>query len=154
MPWERRLLGSSTFAWDTPEVRAKPRPTVSKYGKGVYYRNGYPAYARELKDAMKHQLGTAWSDWPGEVRVRLTFYRKYPDSRPRYREGEPDTIAPDVDNLAKSVLDAAKGVAWADDAQVTYLSVAKSYRYARQMDRIEMAIEYWDNVPKRKGAGS
>lgn len=37
------------------------------------------------------------------------------------------TKRPDVDNLAKAVLDALNGVAWADDAQIVKLSVHKDY---------------------------
>lgn len=33
----------------------------------------------------------------------------------------------DVDNVAKAVLDALTGIAWADDAQVQRLVVEKSY---------------------------
>jgi Holliday junction resolvase RusA-like endonuclease len=34
---------------------------------------------------------------------------------------------PDVDNIAKTVLDGMNGVVYADDAQVTFLKVTKKY---------------------------
>lgn len=34
---------------------------------------------------------------------------------------------PDIDNLAKGVMDAIKGIVWRDDAQVTTLSLRKRY---------------------------
>lgn len=37
------------------------------------------------------------------------------------------TKKPDVDNIVKIVLDALNGLAWHDDAQVTFLAVSKEY---------------------------
>ena len=37
------------------------------------------------------------------------------------------TKKPDLDNCAKSILDALNGIAYADDSQVVYLSVSKKY---------------------------
>ena len=42
-------------------------------------------------------------------------------------EGEIYPARPDVDNIAKTVLDGMNGVVYADDAQVTYLKVTKKY---------------------------
>lgn len=161
MPGERRMVHAATFALDVPKVMGKPRP---RYGCGKtrqrlkggkpYTPPAYRRYEEDLRSAMRHQFGEAWSEWPGEVRVRISISRKYPKSRPLYSEGEPDTLKPDADNVAKSLLDAANGIAWADDAQVTYLSVTKHPRWRRSMERIEMSVEYWSWEPRRKGAGS
>ena len=66
------------------------------------------------------------------VRVSITTARGMPKSRPKSLVEEPDTFKPDVDNVAKLVLDALNGVAWVDDTQVTTLTVQK---YPR--DRVE-----------------
>ena len=42
-------------------------------------------------------------------------------------EGDIYPARPDVDNIAKTVLDGMNGVIYADDAQVTYLKVSKKY---------------------------
>jgi Holliday junction resolvase RusA-like endonuclease len=42
-------------------------------------------------------------------------------------EGDIYPARPDVDNIAKTVLDGMNGVVYADDAQVTYLKVTKKY---------------------------
>jgi Holliday junction resolvase RusA-like endonuclease len=42
-------------------------------------------------------------------------------------EGDIYPARPDVDNIAKTVLDGMNGVIYADDAQVTYLKVTKKY---------------------------
>ncbi len=59
------------------------------------------------------------------VRVSITTARGMPKSRPKRVEEEPDVYKPDADNVAKLVLDALNGVAWADDTQVTALTVQK-----------------------------
>lgn len=37
------------------------------------------------------------------------------------------TKRPDVDNMAKAVLDALNGIAWEDDSQIARLSITKEY---------------------------
>lgn len=48
------------------------------------------------------------------------------------------TVKPDVDNLAKTVLDALKGVAWDDDKQIVRLCVGKGYA---EMDCAVITVE-------------
>ena len=43
-------------------------------------------------------------------------------------DAQADTKKPDVDNIAKNVLDALNGLAWSDDSQITSLSVKKMPR--------------------------
>lgn len=57
--------------------------------------------------------------------VRLDFFLPRPKSLPlkiRYH-----TKKPDIDNLAKSVLDAMEGIIYANDAQVISLQLTKDY---------------------------
>ena len=62
------------------------------------------------------------------VRVSVTTARGMPKGRPKRVQEEPDVFKPDVDNIAKLVLDALNGTAWVDDTQVTSLSVLKFAR--------------------------
>ena len=56
--------------------------------------------------------------------VVATFYYE----RPKSRQGEERKITfPDVDKLARALLDALTGVFWKDDAQVSDLLVRKRY---------------------------
>lgn len=59
------------------------------------------------------------------VSVDVTVHRPLPRSRPRSVTHEPDTFAPDADNVAKLLMDALNGVAYEDDAQVVAVSVRK-----------------------------
>ena len=40
------------------------------------------------------------------------------------------TVKPDVDNVAKTILDALNGVAWRDDSEITSLIIMKTYAKA------------------------
>ena len=81
-----------------------------------------------------------------ELGVLLTFYRS-PN-----RRGRP----PDVDNLAKTILDAGTGVVWQDDSQVAHLAAWRIVdpRFARtevvvyRMDAIGSSVRSLDARPE------
>ncbi len=62
----------------------------------------------------------------GPVRVRIEFRMPRPQ-RIKDRLSEPCTVRPDVDKLARGVLDGLSGVVFADDAQVDALEAVKKY---------------------------
>jgi Holliday junction resolvase RusA-like endonuclease len=64
--------------------------------------------------------------------VRITIICRVPASWPKKRQeaamrGMEIPGKPDLDNVAKAVLDACNGVAWIDDRQVVRLVVEKGY---------------------------
>lgn len=79
-----------------------------------------------------------------EVFVDIFASRHLPTSRPKRVKSEPDLVKPDIDNIAKLVLDALNGVAWVDDTQVTKLCVRKCYRCRDSDDLTEIYIS-WDD---------
>lgn len=62
------------------------------------------------------------------VAVDVCVHRPLPASRPARVTSEDDTYKPDVDNIAKLVLDALNGVAYEDDAQVVRVCAQKARR--------------------------
>lgn len=62
------------------------------------------------------------------VAVRIVVHRPVPASRPKKVVREHDVYKPDIDNVAKLVLDALNRVAWTDDAQVTQLVAVRAAR--------------------------
>lgn len=70
----------------------------------------------------------------GAVAVVITAYLVRPKSSKR---ADP-TIKPDIDNIAKQILDALNGIAWKDDAQVVRLTVQKRYD-----DSGEGGVDVW-----------
>ena len=94
------------------------------------------AYA-EAADGRAVPRGTA-------AHVIIETMRTLPKSRPRRVEYEPDTFKPDADNIAKLVLDALNGTAWADDTQVTRLEVLKCPRVRGEAESTHVMVMWSD----------
>ena len=107
------------------EVMGAPRPRHMRNGH-TYMPREYTAYKERVAEAYRAAGGIDFGDMP--VGVTIDIMRELPGSRPKRVPSEPDTYKPDVDNVAKSVLDALNGVAYRDDSQVVSLSVLKCDR--------------------------
>lgn len=117
-------------------VPTKRRP---RFGGGRTYDP--PENRREaqaVREAFSEQVG----EWraEGPVGVEIDVERALPKRRPLRVESEPDICRPDVDNVAKAVLDALNGVAYADDSQVVRLACRKHPRTRRDGDRTTVRI--------------
>lgn len=71
----------------------------------------------------------------GEVAISVTFEYARPRSHFRsdgvsLRKGAPTHPRPDIDKLARAVLDALTGIAYHDDSQVVVLALGKEYSAA------------------------
>jgi Holliday junction resolvase RusA-like endonuclease len=105
---------------------AKGRP---RFGRGRTYT---PAATLKAEGAMRRALQAAVLEhcWGlparGEVGVTLAFTLPLTQAQARRGvESADHTVRPDLDNLAKLVLDAANGLIWFDDCQITHLGVSK-----------------------------
>ena len=58
-------------------------------------------------------------------------------------DGTPHTKKPDIDNVAKSVLDALNGLAFDDDSLIHDLQIIK--RYTIGEPRVEVTMEWDEN---------
>lgn len=117
-------------------VPIKRRP---KFGKGrARDPEANKREAAAIREAWAEQVGEWKSDGP--VGVAIDVYRKLPEGRPLQVESESDTFRPDVDNIAKAVLDALNGVAFDDDSQVVRLRCSKHPRKRRESDRTFVRI--------------
>jgi Holliday junction resolvase RusA-like endonuclease len=109
----------------------QPRPRVSTRGgfARAYVPAKHPVHAYRLAiAAAARETGAGVHGDTVEVVIDLVWSR--PKSHVRksgLRSDAPRTPRADLDNCAKSVLDALNGVAWEDDSQVTRLVVEKSY---------------------------
>ena len=77
---------------------------------------------RERVALAAHQHG--YQLHTGAVSVDLAFIQKRPVSTPKTRT-PPAIKRPDLDKLARAILDALTGIAFADDSQVTELCCRK-----------------------------
>ena len=121
--------------------RAKQRPRLTKTGHAYTPQEtlNYEIWVKEsyLKEYPKHHL------LEDELVAKLTAYYPIPKSKSKKVQEmmEEDEIRPqtkpDLDNIAKSVLDALNGVAYRDDSQIVELSVYKKYS---DRPRVEVVI--------------
>ena len=117
----------------TMEVRTraipKGRPRFRRVGSSscVYTPKRTRDYEQMIAEEYKSQIGAIF---PGPLKVSIDIGSRMPKSI-RKREAtlrnglEAVSRIGDVDNLAKSILDALNGVAYQDDSMITELSVKK-----------------------------
>jgi len=112
----------------------KQRPRIS--GRQAYTPKRTKDYEERVRDAFRssyHGLFPAiGKDVP--VRIYISIYQAIPKSWPKKKrlQAEQGKIVPlgrngDIDNIAKSILDALNGFAYEDDCQVTMLIITKQY---------------------------
>jgi len=114
------------------EPRGKGRPRFTR--RGFAYTD---TATRDYETLIREQANTAMRYWPDgmvatPVSVRIDIYKGVPKSwsmakRKRALDGQEIPGKPDLDNVAKGVLDAMNGVAYIDDTQVVRLLVQKQY---------------------------
>lgn len=99
------------------EPVAASRPRVSKWG--TFYAEPYKSFLAVAPEAL-HALELPMLDGPLAVQLEVVCTKPKTSVLPHPRQ--------DVDNFAKSVLDAlTKAGAWLDDAQVARLTVEKRF---------------------------
>jgi Holliday junction resolvase RusA-like endonuclease len=113
------------------EPQGKGRP---RFGNGRTYT---PAKTIAYEKLIARKAAEAMRYFPDGVTalpcyVRIDAYKGIPKSwtrakRLRAMDGLEIPGKPDLDNVAKAVLDALNGVVYADDVQVTRLLVTKQY---------------------------
>lgn len=118
-------------------VPTKRRPKFIRKGR-AYDPKANKSEAAAIREAWAEQVGEWKSDGP--IGVAIDVFRKLPKDRPKRVESESDTFKPDVDNIAKAVLDALNGVAFDDDSQVVRLRCSKHPRKRRESDRTFVRI--------------
>ena len=121
----------------------KQRPRFSR--KGTVVRTYTPRQTAEYERLVKESYIAAGGEkLEGAIGVTIRGYFEPPRStskkqRQKMLSGEIGyTKKVDADNLAKSILDALNGVAYADDAQVSFLLVYKAYA---ETARVEVQLK-------------
>ena len=131
------------FSYACEEVRAQPRPRFRRNGSPYT-----PKKDKEYREAIQQAYKDGGGVWFGEapLRVVINIYRALPNSYKRKTREvvQPDTFKPDIDNLAKAILDALNGIAWVDDAQIVGLEVHKWARREREGDLDRLAVGIYE----------
>ena len=109
---------------------AKGRPRFTRLGRAYT-----PGKTREAEGYIRHQIveQAGMLRLEGALRVTVACFMAVPGSWSKVKQAQALTGAvphigrPDLDNLAKAVLDAANGYLWCDDSQIVALNLSKAY---------------------------
>jgi len=123
---------SLTFHVDINPV-PKGRPRFSKIGG--FMRSYTPKKTSDYETEVRTQAQAVMTREPLETPVAVYLYFRLPIPRSHSKKrqeaclngSERPTKKPDIDNLAKSVLDGLNGVVWHDDSQIVSLHLTKVY---------------------------
>lgn len=126
-PWERPCRAVSFSA---PLVIGKQRPRHTRSGH-VYTPARTKRAEKMIRDAYTEAaqaegIREAPEGWP--VAIVIAISKRLPKSAPKRVRAQTDLTKPDLDNVAKLVLDALNGAAYKDDRQVVELRVSRTLR--------------------------
>lgn len=130
------------------EIPGKPqpkqRPRMTRYG-AVYTPAATQAFERQVA---RHAKAAGVKPVSGPIHVEISSIFAIPKSWSKSRkaaaEGRPHIQRPDMDNLAKCVLDGLNGVAFTDDAQVHSVYARKSWSSDCGSGVTVVKISAWD----------
>lgn len=134
-----------------PRPKERPRVTMIAGHPRIYTPRTTLAYEKTIADAWKKANGDL--PFAGPVVVKIILGMKIPKSASKAkikkmldRKIRP-TVKPDVDNCAKSIMDALNGLAYVDDNQIVSLFVRKYYT---EVPKILVRVAEW--IPKEDEA--
>lgn len=105
-----------------PIAKARPKFRRARNGKVCTYTE---KGTREAEDFVKMEVLQTYKDGPQQCpcMVTMTFKKSRPVDKKRLTSYP--SRRPDIDNMAKLVMDALNGVIWEDDAQIVGLQAVK-----------------------------
>lgn len=118
------------------EILGKPRP---RFSNGHTYtpakfKNYEKLIAESYRSSSCHKATKP-------IAIEIDIFDALPKSRPKKIRSEENTFKPDIDNVAKIVLDALNDVAYIDDAQVISLKVTKHQRKRNIAPHLKIKIQ-------------
>ena len=120
-----------------PRAKGRPRSKMLPGGRMISYTPRETATAeRDIRTLLVVRRPICYpADVPLDVSIH--FRMRPPERRIR----EHPTTKPDLDNLAKTVLDACNGILWADDAQIVRLTLTKVYADVQGTEGVLIGVE-------------
>ena len=116
------------------KAQAKQRPKFNRFSGRAYTPKQTVEYENWVKDCYFRSIGSIDNkptDKP--LKVAITMYVEIPQSKSKKQKEKMLTgeikpiVKPDVDNVAKSILDALNGIIYLDDKQIIKLNIEKIY---------------------------
>lgn len=137
------------------EPVASPRPRFSNFGgyPKAYFPKKYTVEKEIIKDLFVNDNGMKFSEYMGDIDITIKFMFPFPKSSFKGFTGKKMETAkelfcttshnqkPDLDNLAKTYLDALNEIAWKDDSSISKLTLEKSWSFT---PNVVMIINYVD----------
>ncbi|HBI7100935.1 RusA family crossover junction endodeoxyribonuclease [Clostridium perfringens] len=123
----------------TGKIRGKARPRICR--GHAFTPKDTVQYEKLVRDCYKKQDGRCLE---GSIKALIIAYYKIPKSYSKkrvqaIRDGlEEPTKKPDIDNIAKIILDSLNGIAYKDDSQIIELRVIK--KYTEDAERVEFEL--------------
>jgi crossover junction endodeoxyribonuclease RusA len=110
-------------------VSGRPAPQGSKkhVGNGVMLEMSKAVAPWRTTVAWHAAQAHRTAPLDGPLRVEFAFVMPRPTSLPKRKATPPHIKRPDLDKLARAVMDALTGVVWRDDSQVNDLHPTKRY---------------------------
>ena len=134
------------YEFEVPgEIIGKERPRVNMYTGCVYTPNKTKDYEFLVQQYFKIKYPN-FQMLEGRIAINIIAYLKIPKSTNKTKTKEmlenkiSPTKKPDVDNIAKSILDAMNQFVFKDDNQVSKISVEK--RFALDEKAVIVVEEY------------
>ena len=134
------------YEFEVPgEIVGKERPRVNMYTGRVYTPNKTKDYEFLVQQYFKIKYPN-YQVLEGRISIDIIAYLKIPNSTSKTKTQEmlenkiSPTKKPDVDNIAKSILDAMNGFVFKDDNQVSKISIEK--RFALEEKAVITVEEY------------
>ena len=112
----------------------KQRPRIS--GRRAYTPKRTKDYEERVRDAFRSSYHGFFPVYGADIPVRvcISIFQEIPKSwsKKKRQQAENGEVVPlthngDIDNIAKSILDALNGYAYLDDCQVVRMEVVKMY---------------------------
>ena len=100
-------------------------------GKQFFVDPETRAWKELVAKSFLEKVGPGFRPLETPIELVLAFRMPMPASWSKRRrsemDGQPHTQKPDIDNLAKAIMDALNGVAWVDDGQVFTVGSIKGW---------------------------
>ena len=129
----------------TPQPQGRPRAVRMGAGVRMYDPPKSKAYKQMVSDKVRSYMKINGIQTITEpIAVHLNFYftppKSYSKKRIRAIEAKEElfTKKPDLDNLAKSILDSCNNLLFEDDSQIVALTISKHYG---KEDYVDVKVE-------------
>lgn len=134
----------SVFVAGQPAPQGSKRGFVNKHTGRVAMVESSKAlkpWRESVRQALLDEHGRPRAHFAGPVVVELRFVMRRPVSTPKRRPTPPHTKKPDVDKLARAILDAVSSASvWRDDSHVVQLSATKRIAELDETPGCEISI--------------